>query len=96
MKEIQAIADVKTVQRAENKGKVNSGVGEIAFVETVSQAVRLGKIVIPTKSETTEICFERNKMVNFDDVRWDEEEEKINAFITRLQKILKKGGEKNE
>ncbi len=67
---------------------------KVTFVETVNQAIKLGQIVVPTKSQTTEVVFDRKKMWNVSDVKWSDEEESLNSFIKRIEKILKKGGEK--
>lgn len=67
---------------------------KVTFVETVNQAIKLGQIVVPTKSESTKIVFDRNKMWNVKDVKWSDEEESLNSFIKRIEKLLKQGGEK--
>ncbi|NQU17740.1 MAG: hypothetical protein HQ564_06695 [Candidatus Saganbacteria bacterium] len=89
MKGISALGANQAVPKAEQSKKSSSRTGSVTFIETMSQTIRLQKIVVPNKAAAAELNFERNKMVNFDDIKWDAEEDKINAFIKRIEKFMK-------
>lgn len=58
------------------------------FMEAVSQAVKLGKLVVPTRAGAVEVNFEKTKVVNFNDIRWDDEEEQIEQLIGKIKKVI--------
>lgn len=87
---INAANCTQALQKVDSGSKTATPNGGFAFVEAIAEAVQLGKIVVPTKAESTEITFEKNKLVNFENIKWDDEEEMINSFIRRIEAVVKK------
>lgn len=88
MQNIGAVINSQTVNKVEFSGR-RAAEGGISFVETVARAVKFGEIIVPAKADMNKLNFEQNKLVSFDEIKYDEEEEKINAFISRIQRILR-------
>ncbi|OGC04082.1 hypothetical protein A2276_05640 [candidate division WOR-1 bacterium RIFOXYA12_FULL_43_27] len=86
MNSISQIAGFK-IEQTEQKKPANNYI-EVTFVDTVAHALKQGKISAPSKAESGFISFQKNQGLNFNEVKWDDEEEKINAFIARIQQIL--------
>ena len=87
--EVLAVAGNSKVSEAKIKNDHQVSF-EISFTDAVSQAIKSGKIVVPNKAQSAELNFEKNKLVDFTSIQWEDEEGKIHAFIDRIKKILEK------